>query len=63
MEEHLQVAVQIASVALVHQTWVVQTQLFLCSEGEHHEEIRVRWASEFETNGLFPALLLEGFTD
>jgi hypothetical protein len=43
MKEHLKVAIHITSVSLIDQTQVVLAKVFLLSDSESDEEVRVNW--------------------
>lgn len=57
MEEHLQVAVHVASIPLIHQAIEIPAILLLPSQGQHNEDIRFRLG--FEPNDLRECRALE----
>jgi hypothetical protein len=60
MKEHLKVAIHITSVSLIDQTQVVLTKVFLLSDSESDEEVRVNWR-QLEPASLFPIFFGQGF--
>ena len=60
VEQHLQVAIHVASVTVVHQPPVVLAELLLCPESQHHEHVRV-YGSQLHPEDFSPVIGRELF--